>query len=183
MIDLFRLMIKSLTSAQEHIGADAVPHGIAAEVKELLALDDRALSDMIDRAQHDGLLSRRWGGFISISGSGREVARGPQSDADEAGRLELALAELLTSIIILRRAPMGSLATAEAKALPGDARAAVRALASDAPNAKETARTAVDHVARAATNIARGRKPEPRLVEAATRLAGACSALSEALAD
>jgi len=183
MIDIFQLMIKSLTSAQEHIGADAVPYATAGQIKELLALGDRAYADMIDRAQHDGLITRRWGGFISVSSAGREVARGPQSDADEGERLELAMASVLTAIIILRRAPMGNLAAAEARCIPDDVRAAVSALASDAENSRVAAGAAVERIAKTASNIARTRHPEPRLVEASTRLSEACAALLEALVD
>jgi len=183
MIDAFRLMIKSLTSAQEHIGADAVPYAIAGEVKELLALGDKAYADVVDRAQHDGLITRRWGGFVSVSSSGREVARGPQASADDAGRQELALADLLTAIIILRRAPMGNLAAAEARGIPGDVRVALSALASDAETARADAKAAIDRIAKVASNIAKSRHPDPRLIEAATRLSGACVGVSEALVD
>lgn len=177
MIDTFRLMLKTLTSAQEHIGADAVPFAFSAEIRELLALGDRAYADAVDRAQHDGLITRRWGGFVSVSSSGREIARGPGSDQDAANRAELALAELLVATVLLRRTPMGNLAAAETKTIPHDVRAAITSLGQDGDSARANARAAVERIEKTARRIAQIRNSEPLLLEATTRISGACAAV------
>lgn len=178
MIDRLRLLIKSLTAAQEQLGVDAVPPATANEIIDILGMGGKTAHDLLDQAQREGLVVRRWGGFVAMSHSGREVARGPMAAVDEDSRLELAMAELATSIVFLRRMPLTAQIALDARNLLDEARSAIVTLARSAEE-DAAANPHVDRIGKLATRISQSRHADKRLLAATARVSDACSAVNE----
>jgi hypothetical protein len=182
MIDKQRLLIKALTSAQEQVGADAVPPATANDVIDVLGLGGKSSSDLIDKAQHDGLLARRWGGFLALSHSGREVARGPGAEADDDGRIEMAVAELVTATVFLRRMPLTPQVALEARNLFDETRATVVSLTRHDDEAEDAPTAHLERINKLATRISQSRHADVNLLSATARLAEACAETARAIA-
>jgi len=181
MIDKQRLLIKALTSAQEQVGADAVPPATANDVIDILGLGGRSSFDLIDKAQHEGLLARRWGGFLALSHSGREVARGVEAGADEAGRIELAVAELATATVFLRRMPLSPQIALDAHNLVDETRAAVVSLIHATDEEDDEPSEHLEQINKLVTRISQFRHADTKLLTATARLAEACAETARAI--
>lgn len=181
MIDKQRLLIKALTSAQEQVGADAVPPATANDVIDVLGMGGKSSADLIDKSQHEGLLARRWGGFLSLSHSGREVARGPQADVDDDSRVELAVAELATATVFLRRMPLSPQVLLDARNLFDETRSVVVSLTR--PAEEEPATVHLDKIGKLATRISQSRHADTKLLAASARLAEAAAETARALTE
>jgi hypothetical protein len=178
MIDKLRLLIKAFNSAQEKVGADAVPPATASEVIDVLGFGGKTASDLLDKAQHDGLISRRWGGFVALSHSGREVGRGPAADADEAGKLEMAVAELATATVFLRRQPLSPQIALDARNLVDETRATVVTLVRSDDESEPVA-DHLERITKLATRISQNKHADKDLLSATAHLSNVCASIAE----
>jgi hypothetical protein len=178
MIDKLRLLIKAFISAQERVGADAVPPTTANDVIDVLGFGGKTAADLLDKAQHEGLIARRWGGFLALSHSGREIGRGPNASVDADGQLELAVAELATEIIFLRRQQLAPQIALDTRHLVDETRATVVTLVR-ADDQDEPIAAHLERITKLATRISQNRHADTKLLSATAHLSNVCVSIAE----